>query len=48
MTWLLSMLRNDPLGYQTSENYKRFVKEEYNAESRYRGWGKEVLKGMET
>ena len=48
MTWLLSMLRNDPLGYQTSENYKRFVKEEYDAESRYRGWGKEVLKGMET
>ena len=40
------MLRNDPLGFQTSENNKRFVKEVYDAVSRYRGWGKEVLKGM--
>ena len=47
MIRLLRMITKNPLGYQDSEAYKRFVDEE---ESLHRStcWGKDTLKGMET
>jgi len=44
---LISMLTKDPLGYQKSEDYKRFVEEEDDV-TRGSHWEKEVLQGMET
>ena len=47
MVRLLGMLMIDPLGYQSTRKYKRFVQEEDEITKKTR-WPKEVLKGMET
>lgn len=47
MVRLLGMLMLDPLGYQSTSRYKRFVAEEDEISKNTR-WSKEVLKGMET
>mmetsp|Transcript_1762 Transcript_1762/g.3417 ORF Transcript_1762/g.3417 Transcript_1762/m.3417 type:complete len:1158 (-) Transcript_1762:1419-4892(-) len=47
MVSLLEMLMRDPLGYQNSARYRRFVAEEKEITKNTR-WTKEVLKGMET
>jgi class 3 adenylate cyclase len=47
MVRLLGMLMLDPLGYQSTSRYKRFVLEEDEITKNTR-WSKEVLKGMET
>jgi len=47
MVRLLSMLMLDPLGYQSTPRYKKFVSEEDEVSKNSR-WTKEVLKGMET
>jgi hypothetical protein len=47
MVRLLGMLMVDPLGYQSTSRYKRFVSEEEEI-TRNTRWTKEVLKGMET
>ena len=47
MVRLLSMLMQDPLGYQTTDRYKRFVDEEDDF-LQNTTWSKDVLKGMET
>ena len=47
MVSLLEMLMRDPLGYQSSARYRRFVAEE-NEITKNTRWTKEVLKGMET
>jgi class 3 adenylate cyclase len=47
MVRLLGMLMLDPLGYQSTSRYKRFVSEEDEISKNTR-WSKEVLKGMET
>ena len=47
MVRLLSMLMIDPLGYQSTRRYRRFVNEE-NEITKNTRWTKEVLKGMET
>jgi hypothetical protein len=47
MVRLLGMLTSDPLGYQSTPRYKRFVAEEDELTLNTR-WTKEVLKGMET
>lgn len=47
MVRLLAMLMVDPLGYQSTSRYKRFVDEEDEITKSTR-WTKEILKGMET
>ena len=47
MVRLLGMLMIDPLGYQSTPRYKKFVAEEDELTKNTR-WTKEVLKGMET
>jgi hypothetical protein len=47
MVRLLGMLMLDPLGYQSTPRYKKFVAEEDELTKNTR-WTKEVLKGMET
>lgn len=47
MVRLLGMLMMDPLGYQSTSRYRRFVAEEDQLTKNTR-WTKEVLKGMET
>lgn len=47
MVRLLTMLMLDPLGYQNTSRYKRFVAEEDEI-TKNTHWTKEVLKGMET
>jgi hypothetical protein len=47
MVRLLGMLMMDPLGYQSTSRYKKFVAEE-NEITQYTQWTKEQLKGMET
>ena len=47
MVRLLNMLMVDPLGYQSTSRYKRFVDEE-NEITKNTRWTKEILKGMET
>ena len=47
MVRLLGMLMLDPLGYQSTSRYKRFVDEE-NEITKNTRWTKEILKGMET
>lgn len=47
MVRLLAMLMVDPLGYQSSSRYRKFVDEEDEI-TRNTRWTKEVLKGMET
>ena len=47
MVMLLEMLMRDPLGYQNSARYRRFVADE-NEITKNTRWTKEVLKGMET
>ncbi len=47
MIQLLSMLTNDPLGYQMTKNYKKFSEEEDDVVNSS-WWEKEVLEGMET
>ena len=47
MIRLLSMLVKDPLGYQGTSRYKKFVLEEDHYTKNTR-WTKDVLKGMET
>lgn len=47
MVRLLGMLMVDPLGYESTSRYKRFMAEE-DAISKNTRWSKEVLKGMET
>ena len=47
MVRLLGMLMRDPLGYQSTPRYKKFVAEEDELTKNTR-WTKEVLKGMET
>jgi hypothetical protein len=47
MIRLLTMLMRDPLGYQSTPRYKRFVAEEDELTLNTR-WTKDVLKGMET
>jgi class 3 adenylate cyclase len=47
MVRLLGMLMLDPLGYQSTSRYKRFVSEEDEITKNTR-WSKDVLKGMET
>jgi class 3 adenylate cyclase len=47
MVRLLAMLMVDPLGYQSTSRYKRFVQEE-NEITKNTRWTKEILKGMET
>ena len=47
MVRLLGMLMLDPLGYQSTPRYKKFVAEEEELTKNTR-WTKEVLKGMET
>lgn len=47
MVRLLKMLMLDPLGYQSTARYKRFVAEEDQI-TRNTQWTKDVLKGMET
>ena len=47
MVRLLGMLMVDPLGYQSTSRYRRFVAEEDELTVNTR-WTKEVLKGMET
>jgi class 3 adenylate cyclase len=47
MVSLLEMLMRDPLGYQNSARYKKFLSEEKEITKNTR-WTKEVLKGMET
>jgi len=47
MVRLLGMLMLDPLGYQSSPRYRRFVAEEDEI-AKNSNWSKEVLKGMET
>jgi hypothetical protein len=47
MVRLLGMLMMDPLGYQSTSRYKKFVAEEDEI-TLYSQWTKEQLKGMET
>ena len=47
MIRLLGMLMMDPLGYQSTSRYKKFVAEEDEL-TKNTTWTKEVLKGMET
>lgn len=47
MVRLLGMLMLDPLGYENSQDYKNFIKEEDQITKNTR-WTKDVLKGMET
>lgn len=47
MVRLLGMLMLDPLGYQSTSRFKRFLSEEDDIIKNTR-WTKEVLKGMET
>ena len=47
MVRLLEMLMRDPLGYQSTSRYRRFVSEEDEI-TKNTHWTKEVLKGMET
>jgi class 3 adenylate cyclase/predicted small integral membrane protein len=47
MVKLLGMLTLDPLGYQSTSRYKRFLDEE-NELTKNTRWTKEILKGMET
>ena len=47
MVRLLGMLMMDPLGYQSTSRYKKFVAEEDEV-TKYTQWTKEQLKGMET
>ena len=47
MVRLLTMLMIDPLGYQNTSRYKRFVDEE-NEITNNTSWTPEILKGMET
>lgn len=47
MVRLLAMLMMDPLGYQSTSRYQKFVAEEDEVTKNTR-WTKEVLKGMET
>lgn len=47
MIRLLGMLMMDPLGYQSTSRYKKFVAEEDEL-TKNTMWTKEVLKGMET
>lgn len=47
MVRLLEMLMRDPLGYQSTSRYRRFVAEEDEI-TKNTHWTKEVLKGMET
>eukprot|EP00547_Thalassionema_nitzschioides_P005744 CAMPEP_0194219518 /NCGR_PEP_ID=MMETSP0156-20130528/26170_1 /TAXON_ID=33649 /ORGANISM="Thalassionema nitzschioides, Strain L26-B" /LENGTH=849 /DNA_ID=CAMNT_0038949213 /DNA_START=500 /DNA_END=3046 /DNA_ORIENTATION=- len=47
MVRLLGMLMKDPLGYQSTARYKKFVSEDDELTKNTR-WTKEVLKGMET
>eukprot|EP00546_Thalassionema_frauenfeldii_P004269 CAMPEP_0178907882 /NCGR_PEP_ID=MMETSP0786-20121207/7615_1 /TAXON_ID=186022 /ORGANISM="Thalassionema frauenfeldii, Strain CCMP 1798" /LENGTH=823 /DNA_ID=CAMNT_0020579725 /DNA_START=877 /DNA_END=3348 /DNA_ORIENTATION=+ len=47
MVRLLGMLMLDPLGYQSTARYKKFVSEDDELTKNTR-WTKEVLKGMET
>lgn len=47
MVRLLGMLSSDPLGYQSTPQFKRFLLDE-DAISTNTRWSKEVLKGMET
>lgn len=47
MVRLLGMLMLDPLGYQGTSRYRRFVYEESEI-TRNTGWTRDVLKGMET
>jgi hypothetical protein len=47
MVHLLGMLMMDPLGYQSTARFKRFLLEEDSLIKNTR-WTKEVLKGMET
>jgi len=49
MVRLLSMLMKDPLGYQTTPQYKKLKREGDEIADKYKSmWSKEVLKGMET
>lgn len=47
MVRLLGMLMMDPLGYQSTSRYKKFVGEDDEI-TQYTQWTKEQLKGMET
>lgn len=47
MVRLLGMLTLDPLGYQSTSTYKKFVAEEDEITKNTR-WTKEILRGMET
>jgi len=47
MLQLLGMLSSDPLGYQSTPQYKRFLRDE-DAISNHTRWSRETLKGMET
>ena len=47
MVRLLGMLMMDPLGYQSTSRYKKFVAEEDEI-TRYSQWTRDQLKGMET
>jgi hypothetical protein len=47
MARLLAMLMVDPLGYQSTSRYRRFVDEEDKI-TKNTHWTKKVLKGMET
>jgi len=47
MIRLLNMLTRDPLGYQSSDKYKKFVREE-DLFTKNTKWTRDVLKGMET
>ena len=47
MVRLLGMLMMDPLGYENTPRYKRFMEEE-DTVTKNTNWTKEVLRGMET
>jgi len=49
MVRLLSMLMKDPLGYQSTRQYRNLKRESEEIAHRYKSvWPREVLKGMET
>jgi len=47
MVRLLSMLMKDPLGYQSSQEFRKLKKEDDEC-AQQSMWPKEALKGMET
>jgi hypothetical protein len=47
MIRLLEILTRDPLGYQTTSSFRKFVEEDYEI-AKMTSWSTSVLSGMET